>query len=150
MKILHKVASGETLQSIANTYGCEVEELVKMNELQNRFVTPKDVLVIPSNQTDFVVLKNFDKEVLVEVTEHNLEQIENMVKNKNVECSCGNVKNATEGDKLLLGKQQPYVVVKPLETLQSIATRLGLNEDSMVKQNKLKTKRVFIGQKLYY
>lgn len=41
-------------------------------------------------------------------------------------------------------------VVKPMESLRSIAEKYKISEEEIIRQNNLKTKQLFIGQKLRF
>ncbi len=149
MKILHKVLRGETLEQIAQTYGCNVMELMKVNDLTHENLNNVSILNIPKCESNFAVLKNFNKEVLVEVTSDNLNQLKQKCKEVNCELSCASVQQLQEGDKvILLNDQQKNYVVKPLDTLSQIARKFQLSEQELMQKNELKTNRLFIGQRL--
>lgn len=150
MKILHHVGTNKTLEQISQKYHCNVFELMKVNDLQSENLHNISELFIPSNESNFIVLKNFDKELLVEVNEQNVQDLKNLANKQTVVCSCQNVENLEAGDKVIVSKQQKFHVVKPLETLSVIANKLNLTEQELIKKNNLKTNKVFIGQKIMF
>lgn len=56
----------------------------------------------------------------------------------------------TEGDKLILHKPKSIrYIVKPLESLQDIAYKFGVNKEDIIDTNKLITDKLFVGQILW-
>lgn len=66
--IVHKIKSGETIDTIANKYKTSAEKIVKMNKIKNpNFVSENQVLFIPKKSTQEAIaseLKNHKKETL--------------------------------------------------------------------------------------
>ncbi|MBQ7798655.1 MAG: LysM peptidoglycan-binding domain-containing protein [Clostridia bacterium] len=48
----------------------------------------------------------------------------------------------------IINKSRIQHIVKPMETLNSIATKYNIDEEILVKLNKLNSKRLFVGQTL--
>lgn len=148
MKVFHKVAFDDTLQKISDEYNCTVEELVKVNDLVSEDLKNVEMLEIPKESSKIVVVKNNDREVLLEVKPENLQAIDDLIKNKIVVAQSG--KGEWEvGDKILFKNQSGrQYVARPLDTLQKIANKFGVSVESIVVKNNLKTNKIFIGQKL--
>ena len=54
-----------------------------------------------------------------------------------------------EGDVLYISGENTLIyVVKPLENLETISKKLNVDKQVIIEKNKLKTKNLFIGQKL--
>lgn len=150
MKILHQIEKGDTLESIALKYGCNIYELMKVNDLTSENLSKLTTLIIPQNKTDFAVIKNLDREILVEVDESNINDIMELTKTQSFISSCNNIKNLQAGDKIIFTKPKNYYVVKPLQSLASVAKILGVSEEVLIEKNNLKSNKLFIGQKIYY
>lgn len=70
-------------------------------------------------------------------------KIENI---KNYSKNCEDV-----GDFYLISKINSKThIVKPLENLNLISKKYNISEEEIIKNNNLKTKTLFIGQKLYF
>lgn len=151
MKIIHKVNSGDTIDKIAERYNVNKNELIKINELQEGDkLHGVNSIIIPKNDSDFVVIKNLDKEFLFEVSTSNEQQLKQLLKEKFVVASTLNGRdNYEQGDKLIFkNSNHKSYVVKPLETLNLIAAKFDVTVDHLISVNNLKTSRVFIGQKI--
>ena len=160
MRIIHNIKSGDTLQSVAIKYNCTIEELANVNGLDSRSLVgvlqhsdngvqssnlmQLKSLIIPDNKLDFAVIKNSDKEVLVEVTKDNITAL---IKNNEI-IAKPNQENIKVGDKVIIGSKKLYHTIRPLETLKSVATLYGVTVRQIIENNNLKTETVFIGQKL--
>lgn len=148
MKVVHYVSKTDSVASVAKEYGCSEEELIKVNELKNFSLQGIVSLVIPQNDTNFIVVKNMDKEVLIEVDQNNLDRLSQLLKNKEFETSSVDGE-FEEGDKIIVNyKNYKTHIVKPLQTLRQIANEFGVSMEYLVEKNALKTQRVFIGQKI--
>jgi LysM repeat protein len=149
MKIIHYVGLDDTLEKIALNYKVSVKDIVEENNLLTNNLTDVKNLVIPINNQDFVVIKNLEKEIFVEVNENNINNLNDIIKNNQYFCT-NELKNVEVGDKLIIKKfNVNYYVVKPLDNLNSIAKKFGLNEQELITKNKLQSNKVFIGQKIY-
>ena len=68
---------------------------------------------------------------------------------ENIECM--SVAGLNEGEFLLIKQcNQGTHIVKPLEDISMIAKKYGVTEEHIVKVNNLKSKRLFVGQKIRY
>lgn len=150
MKIIHKVSTGDSIEKIAEQYKVNPNELIKINELQGYSLQGVHHLIIPKHDSDFVVIKNLDKEFLFEVKTDNKQALNHLLKEKYVVASTiNNNVEFEEGDKIIFkNSNHKSYVVKPLDTLQNIAKKFGVTEERLMEVNSLKSSRVFIGQKL--
>lgn len=56
-----------------------------------------------------------------------------------------------EGDFVtILNASENVYAVKPMETIQDIAKKLGTTEENLIEQNHLKSKSLFVGQRLRF
>ena len=149
MKIVHKVSAGDTLEKIADKYNVNLNELVKINDLTSLSLDNINLIVIPQNESDFVVVKNLDKEFLYEVKKENSEILKKILKNKLIIADTSSNSNYEDGDKIIF-KNSEYkkYTVRPLDNLNMIAKNFGVSTDYLIKINNLKTNKVFIGQQL--
>lgn len=150
MKIIHKVSTGDSIEKIAEQYKVNPNELIKINELQDYSLQGVHNLIIPKHDSDFVVIKNLDKEFLFEVKTDNKQALNHLLKEKYVVASTiNNNVEFEEGDKIIFkNSNHKSYVVKPLDTLQNIAKKFGVTKERLMEVNSLKSSRVFIGQKL--
>lgn len=150
MKILHKVKGGDSLEKIALNYNCSVDEIVKINDLSSYNISHLDLIEIPENKSDFIVIKNENKEFLLEVNNQILPTIKEFLKDKVVIASSNIGASEYEfGDKIIFKKVEGKTyTTKPLDTIKTIAKKFGVTQEQIIKNNNLKTSKLFIGQKI--
>lgn len=141
-KELYQVKSGDTLYSIANTYGISVNELKTLNNLDNNDLSIGQLLNVPSGlslvnsyivekgDTLYSIAKKFD------ISVNKLKEYNNLTNNL-----------LGVGQKLLIpiGDDTTYVV-KSGDTLYKIAREFNISVDELKKLNNLTNNNLSIGQ----
>lgn len=149
MRIIYRVSSGENLSDICKKYNTTKEEVIKINDLVSEELKEGYELIMPNNESDFAILKNVDKEVFVEVTLVNIDNIKQIMSNNKVVASSV-VQDGRVGDKIIVKQSRinkPKVhIVKPMETIHIISNKYNIDKNDIVQKNNLNTTRLFVGQ----
>lgn len=98
--------------------------------------------LIECNNGDFIWVQIKADETLQDIVTRHSTTINNIIRhNPNIDLY--------EGEMIkILNKANIYHVVKPMETLTLIAKKYKVNEEDLIRQNNLKSTRLFIGQNL--
>lgn len=97
----------------------------------------KDCVYVKRKDAGVHILKNYPKDIELVIDKE--DNIEDVKKEYNLK---GNIEI---GDAFILHANEKYIV-KPLDTLDKIATILGVNREYIIEKNKLKTDKLFVGQ----
>lgn len=165
---IHVVRKGESLYSIARKYNTTVNEILNLNTLSSNILSVGQILLIPRKSgEDF--FSNGTKDIVYTVKEgDNIYRIANMfnssvddiIKLNNLESnllSVGQVLRIPStnvsipekpNDTINQIETQGTYIVKPGDSLYTIANRFGIGVDDIVKVNDLKTNLLSLGQRL--
>lgn len=120
------------LKYISQICGESVEKIKELNENNNN-----NYVYVPNKKSGVSLICNFNKDLLVKVDlDDDINNLKKMYNLKN---------NVEVGDMFIVNQNEKYVV-KPLDTMDKIAEKLGVNKDYIMNKNNLKTDKVFIGQ----
>lgn len=147
------VKKGDTLWSIARSFGLSVDRLKDLNNLQSNSLSIGQSLLIkddnsissdlPSTGYEYYTVKSGDTLYSIgrmyNLSVSELKQINDLVSN-----------NLSIGQKLIVGqtKSSSNYVVKKGDTLYSIAKNYNITVDDLKKTNNLKTNDLFVGMNL--
>lgn len=118
--IRYVVKSGDSLYKIAENFSTTVADIVNLNNLTTTMIYPNQILFIPSNDTNYVTLKDF-------------------LVSKNI--SIDGIANDTLDMKLKITKKQPdskFYEVKYKDTLDTILEDTKLTPYQLIEYNKAK------------
>lgn len=117
---------------VSQVSNVDVEKIKELNKDLS-----KGYVYVPDSPSGVSKLGNFNKDLIVKVD--NDDDIEQLKKKYNI-------KHDLEiGDMFIVNALEKYVV-RPLDTLEKIADRLGVTTNYIVNKNNLKTDKLFVGQ----
>lgn len=146
MKTTHYIKKHETLKSIATKYGIAEELLKRENNLENEDISKLTQISIPDINNDFEVIKNLDKELVYEIQKDD----EYLKENKAIIQSLGN-NHFVPGDKILINYNfKNRYIVKPLDTIYTIANKYNIDVEVIMDSNSLKSPKLYVGQVLTF
>lgn len=147
--VYYTVKAGDTLYGIAKEYGLSVEELKKMNDLNNNNLSINQKLLVSGTGENII---GGDYDTYIVKSGDNLYAIArkygiSVDKLKNINNLSSNLLSI--GQKLLVPKLQSNTyVVKSGDNLYKIAKENGTTVDDLIKINNLKNTNLSIGQVL--
>ena len=145
----YKVVKGDTLYGIAKKLDTTVDELKKINQIENNVISIGQVLKVPAKsinlgETELYQVKAGDTLYSIAnkygITLKELKAINNLSDDK---LAIGQLLNVPSG----LSSASSYTVSSG-DTLYSIAKKFGISADKLKEINKLKDNMLSIGQKL--
>lgn len=126
--------NNKNLKYVSQICGVEESVIEELNKGLN-----KNFVYVPSCESGVNVLCNFNKDIVVKVEED--DNIDELRKRYNIKY------DLEIGDMFIVSSQEKYVV-KPLDTLEKIASKYGVTTKYLMDKNNLKTNIVFVGQVL--
>lgn len=141
------VQNGDTLYGISKQFGISVEDIKLANNLSSNIIVSGETLLIPSTATTTLyVVKTGDTLYSIakkyNTTVNDLMRVNNL---KTSNLNLGQQLRIPVGD---IGSDYILYVVKPGDSLYSIAKNYNLSVDDLRKYNKLDNDLLSIGQKL--
>lgn len=120
------------LKYISQVCGVDTKKIEELNKEND-----KNFVYVPNADSGVYVVGNFNKEKLISVD--NDDNISELKKQYNLK---GDIQ---AGDVFLVNNTEKYVV-QPLDTMEKICEKLGIDESYIIEKNNLKTDKLFIGQ----
>lgn len=127
----HKVKKGDSLYSIAKKYHLDVDELKRLNNMSSNKLKPGQKLVVEEKKKSKKKKPATQQE---RVQQRNQEETEDRAE--------------TTSRPTVQRTEKQYHKVKKGDTLSSISRRYGITVDQLKKLNKLRKKKLKIGQRL--
>lgn len=132
MYIIYNVLNGETLESIANKFGTDVETLKKLNDING--VTPGMQVIVPREKTD---------EYLTTYIVKRGDNLYEISKRYDVSVDALREINGLSKDEYLYPNQELIVpkegielyIVKEGDTLKDVSGKMGTNIETLSKNN---------------
>lgn len=120
------------IKYISQICGESVEKIKELNREND-----KNYVFVPNKESGVSVICNFNKDLLIKVDAD--DDISALKKTYNLK------NNVEVGDMFIVNQNEKYVV-KPLDTMDKIAEKLGVSKEYIISKNNLKTDKVFVGQ----
>ena len=118
-------------------YVCETLNLDKDKTKQLNGNCNKEYIYIQNTKNEVNVLYNYPKDIEVVVDKD--DDIEELKRKYGIK------HNLNVGDVFIVNSSEKYIV-KPLDTFDNIAIKLGVSKEYLMRKNNLKTDKVFVGQ----
>ena len=141
MKEICFINKGESINKIKYQYGYNESISVTLNKKFDY-----NYVEIGSGADDVLVVKNYLPNILYSVKKNEC-LLDIMARGYDI---IGGVSSITEGDLLVLNKPRSLRhVVKPLETIESICLKYGVDKNFIIDCNQLSSDKLFVGQILW-
>lgn len=136
MQQIHILRKDENLEKLKNMY-CNDNLTIQNSD------TFGDIIYLKKENKDFILVNNFKHKALKKV--ENIEEVYQLEKDFDVKfdpriAGCQVV--------VLIKKEGIKHIVKPMENIFEIADKYGECVENIIDKNKLKTKKLFVGQML--
>lgn len=130
---------GDSIDRVRYEYGDREYELSEDMVLNKRYIT------LERGTDDITIVRNY-----LPLFEYKISVDENMMDIMARGFDILNKEDCDIGDTLLLSKPKSIrYVVSPLENLEDIAKRFGVNKGTIISSNNLRTDKLFVGQILW-
>ena len=140
MKEIYLLSRGDNISKIKYEQNVEIE-LVKSKDK----IFDYDYVNLTSGTDDVMVVRNYYPYFI-----YNVKKGDTLIDLMSRGFDVNVLGDISEGDKIILHKPKSIrYIVKPLETLDSIATMFGVDKFDIISTNKLLTEKLFIGQILW-
>lgn len=150
------VKAGDTLYGISNQYGVSVTELASLNNVDANSLKVGQKLIIPSNSGlnpdnmfMYTVKKGDSLYSISKLYGTSVDEIKKLNYLKNNNLVVGQVLRIpevyTKPDSMIVPNYISYIV-RPGDTLYSIAKKYGVSADTIIQDNSLKNNNLSIGQ----
>ncbi len=137
------VKKGDTLYSIANTYGISVSDLKNANKLNSNVLSVGQKLLIPTNETTDNIYTVKKGDSLYKIARDFNITVDELKKYNNLSSNILSI-----GQVLTIPSNETIYIVKSGDTLYSIANKYSTSVNKIIELNNLNTNKLSIGQKL--
>lgn len=140
MKEIYLLNKGDSINKINYEFKTN-----KKIEKSNNKVFDYDYAVLNEGNDDIIVVKNY-----LPVYEYRIKKNESILDLLARGVEVNNVTDIRENDLVILSKPKSIrYVVKPLEKLDNISNKFGLDKEYIIETNKLQSDKLFVGQILW-
>lgn len=149
---LYVVKPGDSLYSIANKYNTTVAQLISLNNLKTNVLSIGQQLKIPINDNSgdfsFYIVKVGDS--LYSIAKKFNTTVDSLIKINNLSTNLLSIGQQLKVPNENIQGEEEYLIyiVRPNDTLYSIAKKYNMSVDSLISLNKLTSNNLSIGQQL--